>query len=141
MPPHKKWKDNAERQRAFQLKKLHPDYDDNQIRGLLGKTEIPPPADRTSSTIINPSAGNDGIPIPEPAEISESYAEQYLIRCASTNPGDPKVAALLIQWLDKKKALNPKIDLDESNTAITEYQTIRSDFYARHPACSDPPTD
>jgi hypothetical protein len=142
MPPHKKWKDNAERQRAFQLKKIHPDYDDNQIRALLGKPELKQPNTDLGSR-HNPTIppGNDGSSLPEPMEITESYAEQFLIRCAQRNPGDPKVAALLIQWLDKKKALEPKVNLDEQSSSITEYKEIREQFYGRTTACRDAATD
>jgi hypothetical protein len=103
------------------------DPDLNQANDSHKSSNIPPP--------MLPSAGIGG------TEITEEYAEQYLLLCAVNNPGDPKVAALLIQWLDKKKALNPKLDLEESNSAVTEFTQIRKDFYGNHPACSDSPTD
>jgi hypothetical protein len=91
MPPHKKWKDNAERQRAFQLKKIHPDYDDNQIRALLGKPELKQPDAAHQTTITNPSAGNDPsqkVSLPEDFLLVVQYTAQAQRMCDSWRPSD-----------------------------------------------------
>jgi len=40
-----------------------------------------------------------------PEHIDEKFCEQYLLRAAVAHPNNPKIAALLIQFLDKKKGL------------------------------------
>jgi hypothetical protein len=63
--------------------------------------------------------------------INEEFVEATLVNCAMNNPTDPKVAALLIQWLDKKKAIAPanNQEISEQNTYHREYKEIQDEVF------------
>jgi hypothetical protein len=71
------------------------------------------------------------VTIPKTDEITEAFVEQTLIACATNNPTDPRVAALLIQWLDKKKAIQPtrNDEIEEQNAYTQEYRSIQDEIF------------
>ena len=77
-----------------------------------GKINTIPVYDTTKPAMTSqvPSSA-PGIEPPPGGQITEAFAEAYLISCAIATPGDAKVAALLIQWLDKKRGLS-QIDIE-----------------------------
>ena len=63
--------------------------------------------------------------------ISEALIEQSLAQCLATNPDDPRVIALAIQWLDKKKAIQPtrNDEIEEQNAYTQEYRSIQDEIF------------
>lgn len=94
--------------------------------GRIPKAPPEPPVATRNSVTVTPVTLDPNL------KLDEKFMEQQILQCMLANPGDPRAVALGVNWLDKKKAIQPdqSVEMDEQSQFSIELNEVKAHVFA-----------